>query len=174
MQMKVCVSLFSSDVQFRCWRKGAPFWLESITRLFGVLISIVLSPAASASFLYCVFVLFCCKMYHGFPPVHFFFLQKKYNLSFFLNIPRRSSTGPLLTLCSLSLLQPVAAGSTNLPLRIFSVLVVQPTVSLTEKDHRGVNVKTGTTELLLTHHTSHAQVSSSHRKNGLDLLAVHW
>lgn len=101
MQMKVCVSLFSSGVQFRCWRKGAPFWLESIIRLFSVLISTVLSPAASTSFLYCVFVLFCCKMYHGFPPVHFF-LQKKYNLSFFLNIPRHSNTGPLLTLRSLS------------------------------------------------------------------------
>lgn len=62
-------------------------------------------------------------------------------------------------------IQPVAAGSTNLRPKIFSVPVVPPTVSLTGKAPRDANVKMGTTELLRTLPMSHARVSSCQKKN---------
>ena len=56
--------------------------------------------------------------------------------------------------------QPVAVGSTNLPLKIFSALVVQLTAFLIKKAPQGVTVRMGTTGLHLTHRMWHAQVSS--------------
>ena len=42
--------------------------------------------------------------------------------------------------------QPVAVGSTNLPLKIFSALVVQLTAFLIKKAPQGVTVRMGTTK----------------------------
>lgn len=106
-----------SDMQLKCWCEGALFSLESITHFFSVLFSMGLSRAASACFLYCVFVIFCFKMYHGFPLWEYiktyirsrevYFSQKKYNLSFFfLEYPKtqQSVLAHFSLLCPPSLL----------------------------------------------------------------------
>lgn len=56
--------------------------------------------------------------------------------------------------------QPVAVGSTNLPLKIFSALVVLLTVFLIKKAPQGVNVKMGITGLRPILRMLRVQVSS--------------
>lgn len=56
--------------------------------------------------------------------------------------------------------QPVAVGSTNLPLKIFSALVVQLTVFLIKKAPQDANVRMGITGLHLIRRMLPAQVSS--------------
>lgn len=63
-----------------------------------------------------------------------------------------------------TLVNPVAVGSTSLPLKIFSALVVQLTVFLIKKAPPDVNVKMGITGLHLTHRTLHAQGLHLHHR----------
>lgn len=56
--------------------------------------------------------------------------------------------------------QPVAVGSTNLPLKIFSAPVVQLTVFLIKKAPQDVTVRMGITGRHLIHRMLPAQVSS--------------